>query len=87
MNHRHRKVLEALFAHPVSANIHASDVEAVLAELGSDLDHSRHGKLLVHLNGQSLALVRAGHTLVPDQVRQVRKLLESAGITPAAHPA
>jgi hypothetical protein len=55
MNHRHRKVLHALFAHPISANIHANDVEAVLSELGAELDHTHRGKLMVRLNGQALA--------------------------------
>jgi len=85
--HRLRKAPEALFAYTVSDNVHGSVVGAVLAELGSDLDDRHHGKLLVHLNGQSPALARAGRTLALDQVRQVRKLLESVGINPAAHPA
>ena len=34
MNHRHRKVLHALFAHPISANISFKDVESLLSELG-----------------------------------------------------
>ena len=43
MNHKHRKVLHALFAHPVSANIApARAVEAVLKELGGEVDQ-RHG--------------------------------------------
>jgi hypothetical protein len=58
MNHRHRKVLHALFAHPVSANIHANDVEAVLTELGAELE----------------------------QVRQLRRFLESCGIDASAYP-
>ena len=86
MNHRHRKVLHALFAHPVSANIHANDVEAVLTELGAELDHTHHGKLMVRLNGQALALPHTGHTLVPEQVRQLRLFLESCGIDASAYP-
>ncbi len=87
MNHRHRKVLHALFAHPISANIHAADVEAVLVELGAELDHSHHGKLLARLGGQSLSLSHSRHTLAPDQVRQTRKFLEGCGIDPASYPA
>ena len=30
MNHRHRKVLHGIFAHPVSANIAMKDIEAVV---------------------------------------------------------
>ena len=87
LNHRHRKVLHALFAHPVSANIHGGDVEAVLTELGAELDHSHHGRMTARLHGQQLSLAHAGHTLGPDQVRQVRKFLEDAGVDPSAYPA
>lgn len=87
MNHRHRKVLHSVFAHPVSANIHAADVEAVLGELGAELDHSHHGKLTAQLGGHALALSHTSHTLTPEQVRQVRKFLEECGIDPAAYPA
>lgn len=87
MNHRHRKILHALFAHPVSANIHSGDVEAVLAELGAELDHSHHGRLTARLNGHQLSMAHASHALSPDQVRQVRKFLEDGGIDPSAYPA
>ena len=39
MNHRHRKVLHALFAHPVSANIHFKEVMHVFEELGAEIDN------------------------------------------------
>ncbi|MEK0082069.1 hypothetical protein [Benzoatithermus flavus] len=84
MNHRHRKVLEALFAHPVSGNIHAGDVEALLTDLGAELEHTHHGKLMVRLGGQAQAFPHMAHTLSPDQVRLVRKFLESAGVRPDA---
>jgi hypothetical protein len=87
MNHRHRKVLEALFAHPVSANIHMNDVEAVLTDLGAELEHTHHGKLMVRLNGQAYAFPRMNHTLAPDQVRLMRRFLESAGVGPGASAA
>lgn len=86
MNHRHRKVLHALFAHPVSANIHAGDVEAVLVELGAEVEPTGHGRQMVRLNGHAMAFSHAAHTLPPDEVRQVRKFLEGAGIKPAAYP-
>jgi hypothetical protein len=87
LNHRHRKVLEALFAHPVSANIHTGDVEALLADLGAELDHTHHGKLMVRLNGHSQAFPHMAHTLSPDQVRLMRKFLEGAGVEPGSSAA
>jgi hypothetical protein len=82
MNHRHRKVLHALFAHPVSANISFRDVETLLGELGGTLSHSGHGKLKVELNGHSAAFSTAAHSLPKEEVAQVRKFIEAAGIEP-----
>ncbi|MFM7688067.1 MAG: hypothetical protein ACKPAC_01190, partial [Alphaproteobacteria bacterium] len=55
MNHRHRKVLHAIFAHPVSANIDPKAVEAVFEELGGEVSHNGSGRLAVKLNGQAHA--------------------------------
>ena len=87
LNHRHRKVLQALFAHPVSANLHAADVEGVLTELGAEVDHNHHGKLHARLNGHQLAMAHPGHSLTQDQVRMVRRYLEDCGVDPGAYPA
>jgi len=50
MNHKHRKVLHALFAHPISANISARSVESVLKELGAEIEQRHGGRLGVRLN-------------------------------------
>jgi hypothetical protein len=36
MNHRHRKVLHAVFAHPLNHNIDPTHLEHVLEELGAE---------------------------------------------------
>lgn len=84
MNHRHRKVLAALFARPASANIHTRDVEAVLVELGAELDHTSHGRLQIALGGRSMSMPHLGHTLSPEAVRELRKFLEAGGISAPA---
>ena len=84
MNHRHRKVLGALFARPASANIHTKDAEAVLADLGATLDHTSHGRLQIALGGRTMTMAHVGHTLSPETVRELRKFLESAGVSPPA---
>jgi len=83
MNHHHRKVLHALFAHPVSSNIAMKDVEAVLYEVGAELSHSNTGKLTVRLKGHSANFGGAQHSLPKQEVTQVRKFLEACGIDPA----
>lgn len=82
MNHRHRKVLHALFAHPVSANIHFRDVESVFKELGAELGHSGNGRLTVRLSGHSAAFHAGGHSVPKEEVAQIRKFLETCGVEP-----
>jgi hypothetical protein len=82
MNHKHRKVLHALFAHPVSANISMHDVEAVLKELGGTIEQRRGARRGVHLKDHFTELSHTSHSLQPMQVQQVRKLIAEAGIDP-----
>lgn len=82
MNHKHRKTLHAIFAHPEPANLSPADVEHVLTELGAELDERSGAKFSVTLNGHTVSLHHAHHSLPKDEVRSVRKFLESAGIDP-----
>ncbi len=83
MNHHHRKVLHALFAHPVSANIDARHVAAVLADLGAEVAHGGHGQIKVTLNGQTQGFHDSHHGLSKDEVGRLRHFLTDAGIDPA----
>jgi hypothetical protein len=87
MNHKHRKVLAALFAHPISANIDFKEVEHVLKELGADIENKHGNRIGVTLNGHSAAFTHVNHSLPKDEVAQIRKFLEGAGITPEKFPA
>lgn len=82
MNHKHRKVLHALFSHPVSANIASNAVEAVFRELGADIEQRHGGRLGVRLNGHFAEFSHDTHTLSPDHVRKASKFLSDAGIDP-----
>jgi len=87
MNHHHRKVLHALFAHPVSANIDPKAVQAALVELGAEVTHGGHGHLRVSLNGHTHGFHDAHHSLSKDAVVELRHFLTLAGIDPARdHP-
>ena len=83
MNHKHRKVLHSLFSHPIPNNIHLHEVETVLKELGADLGHSGHGRLVANRNGQQATFHGADHGLSKDEVHNVKKFIESCGIEPA----
>lgn len=82
MNHKHRKVLHALFAHPASANLSPRSVESVLVELGADIDQRHGGRWGVRLKGHFAEFSHGGHSLAPQQVRQIAKFVSDAGIDP-----
>lgn len=87
MNHRHRKILQSLFAHPVSANIDFKDVVHVLEDLGAEIDNKSGNRIGVSLNGHTAAFTHAHHSLPKEEVAQIRKFLESCGVDPANYPA
>ncbi len=82
MNHRHRKALHALFAHPVSANIDPKLVHAALEELGAEVTHGGHGQVKVSLNGHTQGFHDTHHSLSKEEVVQLRRFLEGAGVDP-----
>ena len=86
MNHRHRKTLHALFAHPISANIDFKEVVHVLEELGAEIDNKSGNRVGVKLNGHSAAFTHAHHSLPKEEVVQIKKFLETCGVDPAAYP-
>ena len=86
MNHHQRKVLHAIFAHPVNANLDLQDVTHVLTALGAEIDSKTKSRLGVTLNGRTTFLHLTNHSLLKAEVIQVRKFMESCGITAGAFP-
>ena len=82
MNHHHRKLLHAIFAHPVSSNIAVKDIESVLRELGGEISAAHSGKIHVTLKGHSANFSHAKHSLPKQEVQQVRKFIETCGVDP-----
>jgi len=83
MNHKHRTVLHAVFAHPVSSNIDPKQTRSVLEELGAEVSHGGHGRLVVKLNGHTHGFHDTHHSLSKEEVSSLRKFLETAGVDPA----
>ncbi len=84
MNHHHKKILESIFAHPISANIDFKDVEHTLAELGATLEEKAGNKVSVTLAGRSVVIHRPHqHTLPKDEVATIRGFLVDCGIDPS----
>ncbi len=82
---RSAKTLEALYAHPIPANLHWTDVLTLIRRFGS-IEHQRHGHLHVGIAGHGLTLKHTNAKQVDkDQIIQLRDFLKGLGITPG-HP-
>jgi UDP-N-acetylglucosamine enolpyruvyl transferase len=86
VNHHQRKVLHAIFAHPLNANLEIKDIVGVLNGLGAEIDAKSKSRLGVTLNGHTTVLHLTSHSLLKADVMQIRKFLESCGITAEAYP-
>jgi hypothetical protein len=82
MNNRHRGTLEAIFAHPISANIDFKDVEHMLTDLGAEIDSRSKARIGVTLNGHTAAFHHAHHRLTMKDVVQIPHFLETSGVSP-----
>ena len=86
MNHRHRKVLHQLFAHPISANIDFNDVQSVLKELGAAIEDRAGARVAVTLKGHTVLFHHANHSVPKDEVQQIRRFLIDCGVAPEQYP-
>ncbi|MCR9218822.1 MAG: hypothetical protein NXI21_01210 [Alphaproteobacteria bacterium] len=82
MNHKHRKVLHALFAHPFNDNIDFGQVQNVLRELGAEIEERHGSKIAVTLNGKTAAFKHARHGVPREEVMQLRHFLTDCGVDP-----
>ena len=85
MTKKQLRVLEAIFADPVRANIDWHDVESLLLALGAELSEGRGSRVRVALNEVREIFHRphpqneAGKPMV----RELRRFLTAAGIQPS----
>jgi hypothetical protein len=86
VNHHQRKLLHAIFAHPLNANLEMKDVVNVLNGLGAEIDTKSKSRLGIRLNGRATVLHLSSHSLLKAEVMQIRKFLESCGINAEAYP-
>ena len=86
MNHHQRKVLRAIFAHPLNANLEMKDIVSVLNALGAEIDAKSKSRLGVMLNGRTTVLHISSQSVLKAEVMQIRKFLESCGIAVEAYP-
>ena len=82
MNHKHRKIVHTLFAHPISGNISLKQVESASQELGAEIEERQHSKIAAELNGHTVAFHHAKHNLPKQEVQQIKKFIVDCGIDP-----
>jgi hypothetical protein len=83
MSHHSQKVIEAIFAHPMSANIDFKDVEHALVSLGVVIEEKAANKVALSKDGRSVIIHRPHqHNLPKDEVAAIRGFLVDCGISP-----
>ena len=82
MKRKHQKTLEAIFTHPVSANIQWRDIEGLLLELGGKISEREGSRIAVVLFSEVRVFHRPHPSPNTDKgaVASVRKWLEQHGI-------
>lgn len=84
MKRKHDATLRLIFSRPVSGNVRWSDIEALLKELGAQIDEREGSRLLVRLFGERRVFHRPHPSPVTDKgaVESIRKWLEEHGVKP-----
>jgi hypothetical protein len=82
MNHHSRKILHAIFARPVSANLDPRAVLHVFEELGAEVSRGGHGQVKISFAGRTRGFPEVRHSLPKDEVLEMRRLLQDGGVDP-----
>jgi hypothetical protein len=86
MNHHHRKVLHAIFAHPINANIDMKELEHALEALGAEIETKSGSRIGISLGGHKVAIQHVNHSVPKDEVVLIRKFLETCGVAATDYP-
>jgi len=84
MKRRHQRTIEAIYSHPLSANVPWRDIEALFVELGADVSEREGSRVAVVLFGE----VRVFHRPHPSPnidkgaVASIRRWMEQHGEKP-----
>ncbi len=84
MKRKHKKTLEAVFARPVSGNVHWRDIEALFVELGAEISEREGSRVAVVLFGEVRVFHRPHPSPSTDKgaLSSIRKWLEQHGVSP-----
>ena len=84
MKRKHQKVLESIYARPVSGNIQWREIEALFVELGAEVSEREGSRVAVVLFGEVRVFHRPHPSPSTDKgaVASIRKWLEQHGVLP-----
>jgi hypothetical protein len=84
VNTKHRKTLRAIFIRPTSASIVFTDIEALLAALGVQVDEREGSRVKFLIKGEHWRCQRPhpGKEAKRYQVEDLRELLKRIGVEP-----
>jgi hypothetical protein len=84
MKRKHQKILEAIFAHPVSANVQWRDIEALLADLGAVISEREGSRVAIVLFGEVRVFHRPHPSPNTDKgaIVSIRKWLSDNEVSP-----
>jgi len=85
MSHKHKVLLEKVFAHPMVSNIDWKKLVAALEHYGATIDVSNTNRAHILIKDQALTLglPHHGHELAnKEEVTKLRHFLESVQLTP-----
>ena len=84
MKRKHQRTLEAVFAHPISANVQWRDIEALFKELGAEISKHEGSRVAVVLFSEVRIFHRPRPSPNTDKgaVASIRRWLEQHGVLP-----
>lgn len=85
MSHKHKVIIEKVFAHPIATNIDWKKLSHTLEHFGATIEVSNSNKAKIHLKDQELVLglPHHGHELADkSEITKLRHFLESVEMTP-----
>jgi hypothetical protein len=87
MSNKHRKLLQTIYAEPISGNIHWREVESLLRHLGAETISLHGNNLHLKLNRHEGMLHKPHHSSAcsKQEVRHLRGFLAAAGVTLASY--
>jgi len=87
MSHKHKAIIEKVFAHPIATNIDWKKLQHTLEYLGATIEVSNSNKAKIFLKEQELilGLPHHGHELADKaEITKLRHFLTEVGLTPEA---